>query len=405
MCGSYFDIFIKQTEVCMCKFLLSLFSGVLCLTAAAAGKDYRENPAKYWDFSKLTAPPKYKAAGFAESKVEGLQDILFEGVERKGKKTQVFAYIAYPSTPMPKGGYPAVLLVHGGGGTAYPEFTKLWAEKGFAVLAIDWYNSRPNVAAINARNHKANKIPLEGKKPLNDIQTNVANMILAHSLLRSLPKVDPDKTVYVGLSWGSWFGATVAALDGRFKGAVEIYCGDVNLNKKTRRLVSGIFLHAARIPMFWVCSTNDANVTFRTLQRAWDDCPRLVTKSLVMRLPHSHVGFRFDSCFRMARHFALGETALPVLGRASVRDGVASVEIKSEGKGIKKSIFCYTTDKADVKFSERKWQSIPVERKGKLLTAKVPAGTFQAYFSAYDEESRFKDCCGSSNVLFFADGE
>ena len=409
-------------------FNLSLL--LLCAAAlnAAPGKSYHEDPAKYWDFSKLEKVPAYRDSGFPECKAPGVQDILFEGVPRKdkGKPTQVFAYIAYPETPMPAGGYPGILLVHGGGGTAYPEYTKLWASKGFAVLAIDWYNSRPDLKVIaskarfktvkdkNGKIQKVkveNKIPLEGNAPLNDISTNVANMVLAHSLLRSLPKVNKEKTVFVGLSWGSWYGATVAALDPRFKGAVEIYCGDVKLDKngKQRRnarfFVNGYFVHAAKIPMYWVCSTNDANIKFSSLTRSWEDCPKLVTKSLVIRLPHSHIGFTFPSCFRMAKHFALGEPALPVLGKAVVKDGSASVDIVSEGKGIKETIFCYTTDKQDVKFRYRKWQSIPAQRKGKTLTVKLPEGIFQGFFSAYDEKSSFNDCCGSSNVLFFGKDE
>ena len=177
------------------KKLSVLLAGAFTLCLGAAGKPYHENPAKYWDFSKLTQAPAYRTAGFEESKADGLQDILFDGVPVNGKKAPVFAYIGYPETPMPKGGYPAVLLVHGGGGTAFPGYARLWAKKGFAVLMIDWYNSRPVKDAYEGRKVK-NKIPLAGGTR-NNIRENVANMILAHSLLRSLPKVNKDKTVFV----------------------------------------------------------------------------------------------------------------------------------------------------------------------------------------------------------------
>lgn len=386
-------------------FNLSLLLFCVAALSAAPAKSYRENPEKYWDFNQLSKAPAYRTAGFEESKADGLQDILFDGVPVKGKKAPVFAYIGYPETPMPAGGYPAVLLVHGGGGTAFPEYVRLWKKAGFAVLSIDWYNSRPVKNAYEGRKVK-NKIPLEGGTR-NNIRENVANMILAHSLLRSLPKVNKDKTVFVGLSWGSWYGATVAALDPRFKGAVEIYCGDVKLNKKGQQLknarfwVNGYFVHAAKVPMYWVCSTNDANITFDSLTRSLNDCPKLVTKSLVIRLPHSHVGFKFPACFRMAKHFALGEPSLPVLGKISVKDGIASVDILNEGKGITETIFCYTTDKENVKFRYRKWQSIPAKRTGNKLSVKLPEGIFQGFFSAYDEKSPYRDCCGSSDILFF----
>ena len=374
--------------------------GAACGIAAgvcAYCADFNEDPAKYWKFEELTKAPAYRPSGIEECKDPDLQDILFDGVPFKGKPAPVFAYIAYPKTPMPEGGYPGVLLIHGGGGTAYPYFAKLWASKGFAVLMIDWYNCRPLKRAVEKRGQKPNA-PLEGGRR-NDVLTNVANMVLAHSLLRSLPNVNPEKTVYVGLSWGSWYGTAVTALDGRFKGAVEIYCGDINPKKNF--LLNGRFVHAAKVPMYWVCSTNDANVTLDTLQASWDACPKLVTKSVVVRLPHSHVGFRFPACHRMAHHFAEGAPALPVVGRMTVKDGNASAKVLSRGKGLIKTVFCYTTDGEDVLPKNRKWQETPAQLSGDELSVKLPEGIRQGFFSAYDEKSGFRDCCGSSNVVNF----
>ncbi len=33
--------------------------------------------------------------------------------------------------------YPAVVLVHGGGGKAFEEWARLWAERGYAAIAMD----------------------------------------------------------------------------------------------------------------------------------------------------------------------------------------------------------------------------------------------------------------------------
>ena len=366
--------------------------------AAAADKSYQEDPAKYWDFSKLEKAPAYRPSGIADAQADGLEDILFDGVPFKGKPAPVFAYIGYPDTPMPKGGYPAVLLIHGGGGTAFPGYARMWVKQGFAVMAIDWYNCRPVKNAYEARKVK-NKEPLPGGWR-NHILTNVANMVLAHSLLRSLPKVNKDKTLFVGLSWGSWYGTAVTALDPRFKGAIEIYCGDINLKKK--HLVNGRFVHAAKVPMYWICSTNDDDATPEDLQRSWDDCRNLVTKSIVIRLPHSHVGFRFPACWRMAHHFLNDAPSLPKISKISVENGVASAKVLNSGKGIVKSIFCYTTDRNQPVEKKRKWQSIPAELKDNVLSVKLPENVFMGYFSAYDETpGRFKDCCGSSDFYTF----
>ena len=125
-------------------------------------------------------------------------------------------------------------------------------------------------------------------------------MVLCNSLLRTWPNVNPDKIALVGLSWGSWYGAIISAIDSRLKGIVEIYCGDIRL--KDARLINGRFLHSAKVPMYWVASTHDQNVTMESLTASFNECPTTVTKSLVIRLPHSHTGFLFDSCPRMAKH-------------------------------------------------------------------------------------------------------
>ena len=381
--------------------MLNCFKKILLwglASTAVSAAEFKDDAAKYWDFSKLQKAPAYRPSKLAESQVKDLEDILFDGVPYKGKPAPVFAYIGYPKTPMPAGGYPGVLLVHGGGGTAFPDAARLWNKYGFAVLMIDWYNSHPKQEAREKRG-VVNKLPLPGGNR-NDLQTNVANMVLAHSLLRSLPKVNQDKTVFVGLSWGSWYGATVAALDNRFKGAVEIYCGDIKPVKNHRYLVNGAFLHSAKIPMYWVCSTNDANATPQSLQNAWDVCPTIVNKSIVIRLPHSHVGFKFPSCFRMADHFANGAPMLPKLSKITVKDGVASCKVLNKGKGIIKTVFCYTIDRAP-KSKDRKWLEIPAKMEGDTLSVKLPEKILQGYFSAYDEKSRYNDCCGSSDFMFF----
>ena len=54
----------------------------------------------------------------------------------------------------------------------------------------------------------------------------VADVILAHSLIRSLPEVDPERTGVTGISWGGYLTCIVAGVDRRFKLAVPVYgCG------------------------------------------------------------------------------------------------------------------------------------------------------------------------------------
>ena len=65
--------------------------------------------------------------------------IIFEGEPFKGKPVSFFAYYSASSGAAPTEGWPAVVLVHGGGGTALANYVKEWNEKGYAAISLDWY--------------------------------------------------------------------------------------------------------------------------------------------------------------------------------------------------------------------------------------------------------------------------
>jgi dienelactone hydrolase len=368
-----------------------------------------ENPEKYWDIDLLKIKPEYREAPFSESKADGLQALLIKGFGlakgdnswkgnspsplSKRTRAEFFAYMGFPSTPVPKGGFPAVVLIHGGGGTAYVQFVRHWVSKGYAVIALDWYNQRPVLENPKAEQNSTKRITLDGGRRQDHV-SNVANMIIAHSVLRSQTDVNPEKTAFVGLSWGSWYGAMVAAVDNRFKGGVEIYCGDV---KDTKEFINGRFHHAVKIPLYWVVSTNDQNMTVASITKAFKKCPTTYNRSIVVNLPHAHVGFLFDSCQRMVSHFVNGTANLPKLSDIKFKDGIASAEILDKGKGIKKAVLCYTDSKE--KYHKRKWQHLPAEIKGDIVSAKIPEGAHSYYLSVFDGEGRFKDLCGSTDVI------
>lgn len=55
------------------------------------------------------------------AKYAGIQGGFINGVDYLGEETKVFVYYGIPQTEAPEGGFPAVVLVHGAGGTAYYE--------------------------------------------------------------------------------------------------------------------------------------------------------------------------------------------------------------------------------------------------------------------------------------------
>ena len=375
-----------------------------CTLGAGGGTALPEgwgDPSRHWRLAELAAPPAYRAAEFPESRHPGLKALLVEGKGPQGTAADFFCYYGRPDGPVPPGGFPGVVLVHGGGGTAYPNFTALWVSLGFAVIAPDWYNQRPAPGLTNVAPTEVTvpRVPLAGGKRQDHV-ANVANMVLAHSLLRSFPEVNANRTVFVGLSWGSWYGTCVAAVDDRFKGCVEIYCGDLKPPRKgAASLVHGQFLPAAKIPMWWAVSTNDRNVTPDTSQAGFDACARFAGVAIVNDLPHSHVGFRFPSVQRMARHFTGGAKPLPRLVDARRDGGVASARIADPGEGVDRAVLGYTLSSDPVTW-KRAWRYLPARIDGDRVSAALPEGTVKCYLSVYEKgASRYNDLCGSTGFL------
>ena len=89
------------------------------LTAISLSALPDEDPAKYWDFSKLQTAPAFVDDGPSVASHPDLREIIYDGVVENGKVTKTFAYIGIPKGEMPEGGWPAIVLGHGGGGTAY----------------------------------------------------------------------------------------------------------------------------------------------------------------------------------------------------------------------------------------------------------------------------------------------
>ena len=362
-----------------------------------------EDPRKYWDFERLKDPPAYRTDDDPASAAPGLRSVIYDGVVENGRMTACFAYVAIPEGEMPPGGWPGIVLVHGGGGTAFAWAAELWRSYGYAVIAPDWYGRRPveadkpNGSGERVRPYVAGERTHSFEDTPSHI-TNVANLVLAHSLLRSLPQVDPGRTAYVGLSWGSWYGAMVTAVDPRFRGMIEIYLGD---RKDDGLFINGRFLHAALNKMYYVVGTNDAFGSPESFQNAFDALgDKFGNSSLIVELPHSHIGFRFRPCRRYADALLKDAPGLPKLARARLDGGVLSATVLDCGKGIRKAFLCWTENREAIP-SRRKWRmrEAQYDPSTRILTAELPEHCFQCYLAAYDEEDVSERCCGTGNVI------
>lgn len=125
-----------------------------------------------WNLTELRKPPAMRWVNQSGA----VHSLLYSGAKFQGKDTEVFAFYASPATlgqAKSDAKFPGVVLIHGGGGTAFAEWTFLWAQRGYAAIAMDLSGSRtidpiydtgvpvPNQAAkADGRNRLPNGGPL-----------------------------------------------------------------------------------------------------------------------------------------------------------------------------------------------------------------------------------------------------
>jgi len=184
-----------------------------------------------WDLASLSRPPAFK--WLKQDSV--VASLFYSSVALNGKPTQVFAYYSDPDhiagSPPSGKKFPAVVLVHGGGGKAFQQWVALWAKSGYAAIAMDLAGKDGNGKQIEEGGpdqSNENKIMHFTSADVRKSWSYhaVSSVILAHSLLRVFPAVRQHETFITGISWGGYLTCIVAGLDNRFKGAVPVYgCG------------------------------------------------------------------------------------------------------------------------------------------------------------------------------------
>lgn len=357
-----------------------------------------------WDLRALEAAPKWTA--LERPKIEGVTALTFEGLPFRGSPTRVFAWLGVPAVRADEK-VPAMVLVHGGGGTAFEEWVRLWVGRGYAAIAMDTCGQVPVGHYGRWFRDSQGGPPGWGgfdqlDQPREDQWTYhaVADVILAHSLIRSLPEVDAERTGVTGISWGGYLTCIVAGVDHRFKLAVPVYgCGFYrdtvfanNLSQLDPEVATrwmdtwdpSVYLPYAVMPILWVNGSNDFAYTLGAMQQSYRLPPGPRTLCVRLRMPHAHGG--------------AGENPeeIRVFADSLLRDGVPLARITASGREGMKAWAAYSSRAPVVKaelnttkdiggWQERQWDSLPADVEDGRVSARLPEGTRVYYFNLVDD--------------------
>lgn len=377
------------------RLLLVLAHALVALSASAQESPQANSaalpPTTPWNLEELRKVPH---VDWVES--GPTRTLFYAGEPFEGKPTRVFACYATPGTlagdPAKDQNLPGIVLVHGGGGKAYPRWAELWASRGYAAIAMDLSGSgKPHQPRTDAGPRQKDDVIFRTDARATDQWSYhaVASVIRAHSLLRSFPEVDAERTAITGISWGGYLTCIVAGLDDRFKAAVPVYgCGflsdnshwlgrfqkmsEESRNRWVRLWDPSQYVGSATMPMLFVNGGKDFAYPPDSHARTYALVRSHKNLCFLPDLDHGH---NFDSppaIEHFIRQQLEGGTPLARIAEPEVKDNQVSAEVESLAKLIKAELHC-TTDPIPGAAKSRVWTTLPARIAGHTIHATLPA--------------------------------
>ena len=386
-----------QAGRCAGKVFVPGALALLFLVALTIPTQAAEPPRRYvgpWDMASLKKVPP---ATWGEK--DGLlREVYYEGESLGGKPTRVFGYYARPESG--EGPFPAMVLVHGGGGTAFSEWASLWARRGYCALAMDLAGCGPQ------RRRLPDGGPNQGDEgkfgDFNDDQVGrmwtyhaVAAVVRGHSLLASRKEVDADRIGITGISWGGYLTCIVTGIDDRLKVSIPVYgCGFLHENsvwlprfarmtpqqrdRWVRWFDPSRYLAGVSCPILFVNGTNDFAYPLDSYQKCYRLVPGRVDLRIQVRMPHGHgVGWAPKEIGLFADSVLTGGDPLPCLGPLETTGRKARAAFTAKVPVVLGHLH-YTSDSG--KWQDRKWQSVEAQIRDNAVLATLPDARPLVYY-------------------------
>jgi hypothetical protein len=377
---------------------------IITLLLASACNGIAQIKGTIWDVPDIYKIPAYKTVS-RDSAI----GVIYQGLLYKGKLKNVYAYYSSPGIlagdETKDHNLPAVVLVHGGGGTAFKNWAIMWAKKGYAAIAMDLRGNDGTKKHIEGGFDEPGSLtPYFTITPgLNEqwMYQAAADVIMAHNLIRSFKGVDSNRTALTGISWGGVISCLLAGVDNRYKAVVPVYgCGflfhnsamlkDLNklsiTDKETwiRQYDPSQYLVRAKMPLLFINGTNDGNFFLDSYAKSY----RLVknrTLSIKIGLKHNHsYGWGNEEIFYFVNSYLNKTAPLPKLGPAIKKGRLMTSKITASVP-VDKAYLNYTRDTTSI-WQNKKWGSTEINLKNKqFIATELPPGITAWYFSITDK--------------------
>ena len=364
-----------------------------------------------WPMERLAEAPRTFETP-AEMKTNDVETVFLEGEPYHGRPTRVFAYYGVPRRA-DGAKVPAMVLVHGGGGSAFYRWVKLWNDRGYAAISIDTCGCvGGNVYGNEHRGHRRHAwAGPEGWGGYDQTDEAVADqwtyhavaaVIRANSFIRSRPGVDPERVGLTGVSWGGYLTCIAASVDRRFAFAAPVYGTGFltepdaawmeNPKTSTSRMDPGVrerwtalwdprhYLSGIAKPVLWLDGTNDGNFSIPSLVRSQALVRTPQTAMLRVDWPHRHgaVSEAPPELFAFADALLKGGPSLPRITGCTTESRIVSLTYEADAALRPVRATLNWTEDSGV-WAKRTWKSAAARMSDGTVTATVPAGASAWY--------------------------
>lgn len=354
---------------------------------------------------------------------DGITTFMFKGEaypEKDLTETWVYAAVGVPKTAKPVGGYPAIVLVHGGTGRVFEEWISYWTDKGFVALALDMYSNGlakegeeivKTVNPLGGPNETRTGSLYDGVEVKENswVYHSVSNIVLCNNLLREREDVNKTQIGITGISWGAVAVNIVAGVDKRFNAFAPVY-GSGYLYEDSFWLDKGSFggskfeqwiamydpssyLPYATKPILFVSGINDNCFSVEARAKSYALPKGKVFYSQREGLWHGWTWGQTYEIVAFMRHVLLGEDTMSMLNGVT-KDG-DTVTLNYTEKKFDKVYITYTTS-TDADSHKWVFSTTEVKEENGNYTFTLPSGVtafvFETYHDSIAKDYRLSTC-------------
>lgn len=316
----------------------------------------------------------------------GITELYLEGQPYKGKPTRFFALYSAPKKPFPtkSGKTPGVVLVHGGGGSAFEQWVTKWNDAGFAAISIavegqlDQKDANKKWLKHAYSGPSRKGIYSDANNSISDqwMYHAVSATITARKFLAAQPNISKSDIGLTGISWGGVITSTVIGFDPSFKFAIPIYGNgflDTMANQYGRSLAKnlsyknvwepGLNIENFKNPSLWLTWRDDVHFALDAQAKTYSLLTDNVANSIKLGIRHGHIaGWKQPESYFFAHQVLQNdvswvETSELMLGKDNTVSATFEIKLNSKVFVVTGAKVNFTTDKGHT--GQAKWQEKP----------------------------------------------